>query len=130
MSGSPPNNTPTGHREILLSAELICWPGLVVVMCDRCKTGRDCYAESMGPHDLKEWPEPFSEVKKGRKRHEVRVFDRNYQPGDDIILREYDPNTEQYTGETVNGYIGDVTWPGTFGLPENIGCFSFFVTAD
>lgn len=101
-------------------------------MCDRCKQEKDCYAESAGllPHDLKEWPEQFAEVKNGRKRHEVRVFDRNYQPGDDIVLREWDPTTGEYTGEKVNGYIGDVTWPGTFGLPENVGCFSFFVTAD
>lgn len=53
-------------------------------------------------HDLKIIPQYFKDVKSGRKRFEVRIDDRNYQPGDMFILREWNG---EYTGEYRIGII-------------------------
>lgn len=53
----------------------------------------------MPTHDLKIWPRFFSDVLSGIKTWEVRkVTDRNYQAGDLLRLREWDPGTGAYTG--------------------------------
>lgn len=75
-------------------------------------------------HEIKSWPEQFQAVHTGNKKHEVRKFDRDYQPGDDITLREWNPSDEKYTGREIKAVITDVTWPGMFGLPWDIGVFS------
>lgn len=49
-------------------------------------------------HELKTWPEYFQEVVKGNKTFEIRKNDRNYQVGDILHLKEYDPVGNQYTG--------------------------------
>ena len=42
-------------------------------------------------HELKIWPQYFCRVKDGTKTFEVRKNDRGFQPGDTVVLREYDP---------------------------------------
>lgn len=42
-------------------------------------------------HDLKIWPQFFCRVADGSKTFEVRKNDRGFQPGDIVILREWDP---------------------------------------
>ncbi len=50
-------------------------------------------------HDLKCWPKFFTAILEGRKRHDLRrADDRNFSVGDLVRLREFDPETEQYTG--------------------------------
>jgi hypothetical protein len=49
-------------------------------------------------HELKVWPEYFEEIFCNRKKFEVRKNDRNFQVGDLLYLREYDPFTNEYTG--------------------------------
>lgn len=49
-------------------------------------------------HELKTWPEYFQPIIKNKKNFEVRVNDRNYQVGDKLLLLEYDPVKQQYTG--------------------------------
>jgi hypothetical protein len=63
---------------------------------------------SLNTHYLKTWPLYFEEVHQGRKTFEVRVNDRHFQEGDNIILEEWDPKTEHYTGRVCEfraGYI-------------------------
>ena len=49
-------------------------------------------------HELKIWPKFFDLVRRGRKPFEVRRDDRGFQEGDTLLLREYDPDDDGYTG--------------------------------
>lgn len=42
-------------------------------------------------HHVKCWPRYFAQLWTGHKLAEVRVNDRDYQQGDYLVLREYDP---------------------------------------
>ena len=55
----------------------------------------------MKVHELKIGSEFFEAVKDGRKKFEIRKNDRNYQEGDILILREYDPITQLFSGEII-----------------------------
>jgi len=59
-------------------------------------------------HNLKTWPKFFAMVRSGRKTFELRVNDRNFQVGDMLVLREWDPDEEHYTGELVYKKVADV----------------------
>ena len=52
----------------------------------------------MARHELKVWPGFFQAIKDGRKTFEVRKNDRDYQLGDVLRLREYEPGPDRYTG--------------------------------
>lgn len=52
-------------------------------------------------HELKTWPLYFGAVKSGRKTFELRRDDRNFTVGDELQLREWDPETGRYTGDEV-----------------------------
>lgn len=68
----------------------------------------------MKTHELKCYPEYYDEVAAGRKPFEVRKNDRDYQVGDALILRRYDPGTQEYTGESLTRTV-------TYVLPlENV----------
>ncbi|MBB6694406.1 DUF3850 domain-containing protein [Cohnella xylanilytica] len=53
-------------------------------------------------HELKCWPEHFRDVvqpnKYKRKMVEIRKDDRTYNVGDVLILKEFNPKTETFTG--------------------------------
>lgn len=58
-------------------------------------------------HELKILPQYYCRVANGSKTFEVHKKDRGFQPGDKVILREYDP-TNIPTGwkdTTVPGYV-------------------------
>lgn len=75
-------------------------------------------------HALKSWPDEFEAVNSGYKRSEVRRFDRDYQVSQNILLREWDPGTELFTGRACLCRITHITSPGAWGLPEGIGVLS------
>ncbi len=51
-------------------------------------------------HELKIWPEYFEAVKDGSKKFEYRE-DRNYEVGDRLNLREWDPVKLEYTKRAI-----------------------------
>lgn len=55
----------------------------------------------MTTHDLKIWPEYFRDVLLGVKSFEVRKNDRDFEVGDELRLREWIPEIEQYTGQWI-----------------------------
>ncbi|MEJ8548185.1 DUF3850 domain-containing protein [Brevibacillus borstelensis] len=65
-------------------------------------------------HDLKVWPGYFADIRAGIKTAELRFNDRNYQPGDVLVLREYDPISGEYTGavetRTVTHVLAGEQW--------------------
>jgi hypothetical protein len=70
-------------------------------------------------HELKTWPACFAAVKAGNKPFDVRENDRNFQVGDMLTLREFEPETEQYSGQTVTRWISYVLQGGAFGVQPN-----------
>ena len=56
-------------------------------------------------HELKIWPMYYERVKNGSKTFEVRKNDRNFQMGDTVTLKEFDPEATNPTDSTVpKGY--------------------------
>lgn len=55
----------------------------------------------MKVHELKTWPEYFTALRQGKKTFEVRLNDRGFEEDDVLVLREYDPQTQAYSGEFV-----------------------------
>ena len=53
----------------------------------------------MKVHELKIWPDYYADVLSGAKRFEVRLNDRGFEVGDRLRLQEWNPETEEYTGE-------------------------------
>jgi len=63
-------------------------------------------------HELKTWPEYFEAVSKGIKTFELRKHDRNFQVGDFLLLKEWQPTgfsdvspnekTDYYTGADIS----------------------------
>lgn len=49
-------------------------------------------------HELKTWPIFWPALNSGRKNFEIRKNDRNFQAGDALCLREFDPKLKIYTG--------------------------------
>jgi hypothetical protein len=68
-------------------------------------------------HKLKIWPEPFAQVCDGLKRFEFRKNDRDFQQMDFLLLQEWDPKTEKYTGLEATYLVLYIMKEG-FGLPE------------
>lgn len=77
-------------------------------------------------HELKTHPQYFSMVFSGSKKFEVRKNDRNYQLGDELILKEYVPkgyyedglNDDTYTGRILHRRIDYILHGGQFGIED------------
>ncbi len=48
--------------------------------------------------EKKVWPEYFQAILDGKKNFELRLADFDIKEGDVLILREWDPAREEYTG--------------------------------
>jgi ASC-1-like (ASCH) protein len=67
-------------------------------------------------HRLKIWPEYFEAVLSGKKTFEIRKNDRGFRVNDLLLLQEYSPKTEEYTGREL---LVQVTYITDFGQPDN-----------
>ncbi len=76
---------------------------------------------------IKCWPAFFKDVWEGKKSHEIRFNDRNYEPQQIYCLKEWDPETGDYTGRGVDIVITYVSLPGSPGLAAGYVVFEFIV---
>jgi hypothetical protein len=56
-------------------------------------------------HHLKTWPVYFQPIWDGRKPFELRKNDRDYKIGDTLILEEYHPEGQFYTGRIIKATV-------------------------
>lgn len=75
-------------------------------------------------HELKIDPERLAEIIVGTKTHEIRVFDRGFQVGNVLKLNAYDRSTNTWAGQFAIVKVTNITTPGSYGLPENVGAMS------
>lgn len=87
--------------------------------------------KEIGFPELKIWPTAMRRILSGEKRHEVReAEDWTPRRGMSLILREWDPGEQAYTGMWAHVRIGHVTeaeLPSP--LPEGLVCFDIEVLA-
>ena len=62
----------------------------------------------MATIEKKIWPEYFDAVASGKKKFELRLDDFEIHEGDEMLLKEWDPKTKQYTGREMTKKVTDV----------------------
>lgn len=67
-------------------------------------------------HALKTWPYYFVPVLHGIKTFEIRKNDRDFKEGDQLLLREWDPRSEDYTGRECVRWITYIFHGGVIAL--------------
>ena len=79
----------------------------------------------MTVHTLKTWPEQFQAVCRGEKTFEYRSErDRSFEPGDVLVLAEFDPDEDDWTGPTHTVTVGYVVRGPEFGVPKGYAVLS------
>ena len=68
--------------------------------------------------EKKVWPEYFQKIIEGKKTYELRLADWECNPGDILVLKEWDPETKEFTGRTIEK---EVTYVGK---TKNVNFFS------
>lgn len=63
----------------------------------------------MTTHYIKSWSHFFDAIKDGRKLHDLRKMDREYNVGDILVLQRYDNINGNYTGEELEAEITYIT---------------------
>ncbi len=59
--------------------------------------------------EKKVWPEYFEKILSGDKTYELRLDDFECSPGDVLVLKEWDPETKEYSGRQIEKkvtYVG------------------------
>jgi hypothetical protein len=72
----------------------------------------DAHPDARPPamHIVKSWPHLFEATVTGVKTHDMRrTSDRDYQVGDTLVLREYDPTLCVFTGRWADALITYIT---------------------
>lgn len=57
----------------------------------------------------KTWPAFFEKIISGEKTYDIRIADFECNPGDILVLQEWDPETQKYTGREIEKkvtYVG------------------------
>ena len=78
----------------------------------------------MQTHHLKTWPVFFEQVRLGQKSFELRRDDRGFESGDRVVLEEWDPEREQYSGRNLEFQIGALVRDARLGLQEGFCAFA------
>lgn len=75
------------------------------------------------------WPEFFDLVRDGKKKFDVRLNDFECNPGDVLILEEWNPETKEYTGRKIKKKVNFVlkTKDLKFWSEEDVSKFGFQV---
>jgi hypothetical protein len=68
-------------------------------------------------HTLKCWPEHYAAIDSGAKTCELRLNDRPYQRGDALLLKEWEPIENAYTGRELRVRITHVLSGGPWLAP-------------
>jgi hypothetical protein len=82
----------------------------------------------MAVHYLKTWPEFFQALQHGTKNFEYRKDDRRFGLGDVLVLQEWDPKTEKFSGKKEYRIVSYIMREG-FGLPEGYVIMSWRIKA-
>ncbi|MBI1863989.1 DUF3850 domain-containing protein [Candidatus Woesebacteria bacterium] len=79
--------------------------------------------------EKKTWPTMFEKILSGTKNFDMRIADFECEPGDTLILKEYDPGTQKYTGREISKKITFVlkTKDQKFWKKEDIEKYGFLV---
>lgn len=79
--------------------------------------------------EKKIWPEFFDKVLSKEKAYELRLADFECNPGDVLVLREWDPGTKQYTGRSIEKSVTSVfrTKDQKFWKKEDVDKYGFQV---
>jgi len=80
-------------------------------------------------HRLKTTPRAFMALAVGLKTFEFRKNDRDFQPGDVLVLQEYEPDREVYTGRELSLLTPYVLYGPEFGVPDGYCVLSVVPTA-
>ena len=77
--------------------------------------------------EKKIWPIYFEKIASGDKTFELRLADWECNPGDNLLLREWDPNTKQYTGREIEKEVTYVlkTKDVTLWSQEDVDTYGF-----
>jgi ASC-1-like (ASCH) protein len=54
------------------------------------------------------WPEYFEEIRSGKKKYELRLNDFLINEGDVLLLQEWNPKMEEYTGRSIEKKVSHV----------------------
>ena len=69
------------------------------------------------------WPEYFDAVSSGKKKYELRLNDFEVEEGDILVLEEWNPKTQEYTGRKIEKkvtYVGKFKFDKLFWPEEQI----------
>lgn len=70
-------------------------------------------------HELKTWSEYFNAIRGGQKTFEIRNDDRGFKVGDLLVLKEYDPQSDAFTGQVEHRIVTYcLRCNGQFGLAD------------
>ena len=75
-------------------------------------------------HDLKCWPSLWEAIADGRKTFEWRRDDRGFAVGDQLVLREWDPETQEYTRRHITVDVTYCLHGPVFGIPDGFALMS------
>ena len=75
------------------------------------------------------WPDLYQKILDGEKNFDLRLADFDCKPGDILVLREYDPKTNDYTGRIMEKKVTFVlkTKDVNFWPKEEIEKYGFMV---